>query len=132
MKAGDDVVAVLKDMSVLSGDSIKITEKMIADTNNTPGKMSAAAAVQVAEPSGKVATTTVTIIDDLMLKKDLFVKAKVQKVVLEDLNKLYEVSTRYVAAAKTKIPDQYVAVASPYLQKLLDTLKKGIDHFAEY
>lgn len=131
MKAGDDVVTVLKEMSTLSGATIKITEKMIADINNTPGKMTVAAATTLAKPSSEVATTTVTIIDDLVLKKDLFVKAKVHPMVLEDLNKLYEVSGRYVAAAKTKIPDSLVAAASPYLQKLLDSLKKGVDSFAK-
>lgn len=131
MKDGDDVVAVLKEMSVVSSDTIKITEKMITDINNTPGKMTTAAALSVAKPSGEVAVTTVTIIDDLVLKKDLFVKAKVHAIVQEDLNKMYDVSTRYVAAAKSKIPDQFVKDASPYLQKLLDSLKKGVDAFAK-
>lgn len=131
LKAGDDVIATLKEMSTLSGATIKITETMIADINKTPGKMTAAAAVSVAKPSSEVATTTVTIINDLVLKKDLFVKAKVHSIVLEDLRKLYEVSDRYVTAAKSKIPDQYIAAASPYLQKLLDSLKNGIDNFSK-
>lgn len=130
LKAGDDVVATLKEMSTLSASTIKITEKMIADINNTPGKMTQAAAVTLAKPSGEVATTTVTIINDLVLKKDLFVKAKVHAVVLEDLNKMLDVSTRYVAAAKSKIPDPLLPTASPFLQQLLDSLKKGVDNFA--
>lgn len=129
LKAGDDVVAVLKEMSTLSGSTVKITEKMITDINNTPGKMSNAAAATLAKPSGEVATTTITIVDDLVLKKDLFVKAKVHKNVSEDLDKLYDVSKRYVTAAKSKVPDSLLPIASPYFQKLLDALKKGIDNF---
>ncbi|KAE9984819.1 hypothetical protein EG328_008220 [Venturia inaequalis] len=129
MKSGDDVAAVLKEMSTLTADSTKITEKMIADINKTPGKMTVAAAFSVAKPSGDVAISTVTIIDDLVLKKDLFVKANVHTIVLEDLNKLYEESSKFVTAAKSKIPDQFVAAASPRFQQLLDSLKKGIDAF---
>lgn len=129
LKAGDDVIATLKEMSTLSGATIKITEKMITDINNTPGKMTAQAAVQVGKPSAEVATTTITIIDSLVSKKDLFVKAKVHKIVLEDLHHLYKISDLYVTAAKSKIPDQYVAIAGKYLGQLLDALNKGIENF---
>lgn len=131
LKAGDDVIAVLKQMSTLSGATIKITEKMITDINGTPGKMTAQAALQVAKPSSEVASTTITIINAMVEKKDLFVKAKVHTLVLEDLHHLYKISDTYVTAAKSKIPDQFAAVANKYLGQLLEALNKGIENFSK-
>lgn len=130
LKAGDDVVARLKEMSVLSGSTITIAEGMTKNINSTPGKLSVAAATQLAKPSADVATNTVTIINDLVAKKDLFVKAGVHKIVLEDLNHLYKVSEEFVAAARTKIPDQFATVSNKYLQQLLDYLSLGIKNFS--
>jgi hypothetical protein len=131
LKQGDNVVAILKEMSTLSGATITITEKMISDINAIPGKMAPQAAVQVAKPSEEVAATTMTIINSLVSKKDLFVQAKVHQVVLEDLRHLYKVSDLYVLAAKSKIPDQYAAVANKYLDQLLVALNKGVDNFSQ-
>lgn len=61
LKAGDDVTAVLKQMSALSGETISISEKMTADIKSKDGKLSTAATTKVAKPSAEVATTTVTM-----------------------------------------------------------------------
>jgi hypothetical protein len=131
LKEGDDVIAALKEMSGLSGETIKITEGMIANINSTPGKMTSQAVLQVSKPSLEVAQTTMTIIDTLVSKKQIFVKAKVHQIVLEDLHHLYKVSDLYVTAAKSKIPEQYATIANKYLGQLLEALNKGIDNFSK-
>jgi hypothetical protein len=130
LKAGDDIVAKLKEMSTLSKNTIDVTEKLTVQINAIPGKLTATAAGKLALPSTQVAKTTVQIVDTLVTKKGLFVTAKVHPIVLEDLNHLYSVSVAFVAAAKSKVPAQYVSVASPQFQQLLDSLQKGIQNFS--
>jgi hypothetical protein len=130
LKPGDDVIARLKEMSTLSGSTIKILEQLIKDINAKPGKMSSAAATSLAKPSAESAMSTVKIIDDLVAKKDLFVKAKVHKIVLDDLNHLAEEAGKFVAAAKAKVPDQFAAVSAKAFDTVLEALAKGIKNFS--
>jgi Hydrophobic surface binding protein A len=130
LKPGDDVIARLKEMSALSGSTIKTSEQMTKDINALKGKLSSEATVKVAEPAVKVATSTVTIINDLVAKKDLFVKAGVHKIVSDDLNHLYDVSIKFLDAAKAKVPDQYASIVSDAFKQILDALQKGIKNFA--
>jgi len=72
----------------------------------------------------------VTIVNTLVSKKDIFVKAKVHNLVLEDLNKVFKTADEFVAAAKAKIPDQLSPLANKYFGQLLDALKLGIKNFS--
>jgi len=130
LQPGDDVIAVLKSMSALSGNIIATSQNMTTLIRAQEGKLSTAAVNQVAKPSADVATTTVAIVNSLVAKKDLFVQAGVHKLVLEDLNKVYKTANAYVTAAKAKIPDQYATVANRYFGQLLDALQLGIKNFS--
>lgn len=126
----EQVIAVLKEMSGISGSTIAISEKMTADINAKAGQLTTAAVAQVAKPSAEVATSTVTIVNTLVAKKALFVKAKVQALVLDDLNKVSKTADDFVTAAKLKIPAQYSATGNKYFGQLQDALKTGIKNFS--
>jgi hypothetical protein len=130
LKAGDDIVAKLKEMSTLSGKTIAVTEQLTKDINAKKGTLTPQAAYQVAKPSQDVAADTLRIIDVLVTKKDLFVKAKVHKIVLEDLNHLYKVSVDFVAAAKAKVPSNLQQYSNGPFDSLLASLAKGVQNFA--
>jgi hypothetical protein len=130
LKPGDDVIARLKEMSTLSGSTVNIVEKLTKDIKSLNGKMSKKAAVDVAKPSAEAAYSTVQIIDDLVSKKQLFVKAGVHKVVLDDLNHLYSVCSEFVAAATAKVPDEFVTISVESFKTVLDALAKGIKNFS--
>jgi cyanate lyase len=130
LKPGDDVISRLKEMSVLSGTTIKVTEKMTKDINALKGKLSLEAVLKVAEPSVEVASTAATIIDGLVAKKQLFVKAGVHKIVKDDLDHLYKVCIAFAYAAKAKIPDLLVSAANDAFQRTIDSLATGVKNFA--
>jgi Hydrophobic surface binding protein A len=130
LKPEDDVIARLKEMSVLSGSTLKITEKMTGDIKALSGKLSSQAAFLIATPSAEVAQTTVQIINDLVAKKQIFVKAGVHKIVSDDLNNLYNACVKFVDAAKAKIPDTLVGPADEAFKKTLESLEKGVKNFA--
>jgi hypothetical protein len=130
LKPGDDVIARLKEMSTLSRNTVKTTEKMIKDINIIKNKISISAARQITLPSAEVAVTTVTIINNLVAKKDLFIKTGVHKIILKDLNYFFSTSAEFIAAAKSKIFDNLLNLANPYFQQLQDALAKGIKNFS--
>src|ERR1700760_320999 len=126
LKLGDDVIARLKEMSALSSVTIKVAEQMTKDINALTGKLSTEAALQVAPPTIEVASTAVTIINGLVAKKQLFVKAGVHKIVKDDLDHLWKVCVAFVDAARAKIPDSFVSTANDAFKQTIDALAKGV------
>jgi hypothetical protein len=126
----DDVIARLKEMSVLSGSTLKITEKMTEDIKALSGKLSAGATLLLATPMAEVAQVTIHIVSGLVAKKQIFVKAGVHKIISDDLNNLYNACVKFVDAAKAKIPNVLVGAADEVFQKTLESLEKGVKNFA--